>query len=182
MLNSKNSILIMIDVQDKLVKMLNEKNQNEMVEKTKKIVSAAKILHIDTITTEQYPKGLGATIQEVQEILGEKYLPFEKTNFSIVKEDEIFEAVKKTGKKQVVLFGIEAHICVFQTAIELKEMGYEVFVVYDISHSRKDEEKLLAMKNLSQLGILTLSLEMVLFMWLTGSKNPNFKEVQALIK
>ena len=61
-------------------------------------------------------------------------------------------------------------------------MGYEVFVVYDISHSRKDEEKLLAMKNLSQLGILTLSLEMVLFMWLTGSKNPNFKEVQALIK
>ncbi len=182
MLNSKDSILIMIDVQDKLVGMLSDDKKETMVEKTKKIVSAAKILNIDTIITEQYPKGLGATIKDVQEILGEKYLPFEKTNFSAVKENEIFDAIKKTGKKQVVLFGIEAHICVFQTAIELSEMGYEVFVVYDISHSRKDEEKLLAMKNLSQLGILTLSLEMVLFMWLAGSKNPNFKEVQALIK
>ena len=182
MLNSKDSILVMIDVQNKLVGMLSKDKQDAMVEKTKKIVNAAKILNIDTITTEQYPKGLGATIQEVQEILGEKYLPFEKTNFSVVKENEILDAIKKTGKKQVVLFGIEAHICVFQTAIELCEMGYEVFVVQDISYSRKDEEKLLAMKNLRHFGILTLSLEMVLFMWLKGSKNPNFKEVQALIK
>lgn len=181
MLNKNNTVLVMIDVQDKLVNMLKENSQIAR-EKSLKIINAADILKIDTIITEQYPKGLGQTIEDIRNLLKEKYQPYEKTNFSAVKEDEILKAIEKTGKKQVVLFGIEAHICVFQTALELKEKGYEVFVVSDISYSRNDEEKNIAMQNLRHLNIMTPTLEMVLFMWLEGSKNPNFKEVQALIK
>lgn len=181
MLNKDNSILLVIDVQEKLVNMLKERAEIAAV-KSLKIINAAKILNIDTIITEQYPKGLGQTIESVRNLLDENYAPFEKTTFSAVKENEILSAIEKTKKKQVVLFGIEAHICVFQTALELKEKGYEVFVVSDISYSRCDKEKEVAMQNLRHLDIMTPTLEMVLFMWLEGSKNPNFKEVQALIK
>lgn len=179
MLNQKDSLLLVVDIQEKLVNMLkNEDIKNDFF----KISKAANLLDIKTIVSEQYPKGLGKTIKEVKENLSDNALFFEKTSFSAIKEEKILEEIEKSNKKQVVLFGIEAHICVFQTALELKEKGYEVFVVSDLSYSRNDKEKELAMKNLRHKGIMTLSLEMVLFMWLGGSKNPNFKEVQALIK
>lgn len=182
MLNKNDSVLIMIDVQEKLVNMLDTTNKEEAASKSLKIIKAADILNIPFVITEQYPKGLGLTIEEIRTYLGEKYLPFEKTAFSLVKEEEIYNALIKEHKKQAVLFGIESHICVFQTAIELKEKGYEVYVVSDISFSRSDKEKEAALKNLRHFGILTLTLESVLFMWLETSKNPCFKEIQALIK
>ena len=181
MLNQENSIVLMIDIQEKLVSMLNNLSAIAK-EKTEKIIRAAKILNIKTIVTEQYPKGLGETIKEIKDVLKEDYKPFEKTSFSAIKEENILNEIKTSGKKQVVIFGIEAHICVFQTAIELKEMGYEVYVISDASFSRNNNEKELAMKNFRHLGILTLSVETLLFMWLKSSKHPDFKEVQALIK
>lgn len=181
MLNQDNSLLLMIDVQEKLVGMLQERAQI-IKNKAQKLIQAAQILKIKTIITEQYPKGLGSTISEVQNVLSENFCVFEKTNFSALKEKDVLEQLESEGKKQVVLFGIEAHICVMQTAIELKEKGFEVFVVYDASSSRDEKEKELAMKNLRHLGILTLSVESVLFMWLGASSNEHFKEVQALIK
>ena len=141
MLNKNDSVLIMIDVQEKLVNMLDTPNKEEAASKSLKIIKAADILNIPFVITEQYPKGLGLTIEEIRTYLGEKYLPFEKTAFSLVKEEEIYNALIKEHKKQAVLFGIESHICVFQTAIELKEKGYEVYVVSDISFSRSDKEK-----------------------------------------
>ncbi|MCD8023962.1 MAG: isochorismatase family protein, partial [Candidatus Gastranaerophilales bacterium] len=147
-----------------------------------KIISAARILNIKTILTEQYPNGLGSTINAVKSALGKKSSVYEKTYFSLVKEEKIFNEIEKSNKKQAVIFGIEAHICVYQTAIELFERGYEVFVVSDISYSRKDFERDFAMQNLRHIGIQTPTLETVLFMWLEGSKNPAFKEIQSLIK
>ena len=181
MLDKNNSLLLMIDVQEKLTDMLKERCENAK-EKTLKLIKAADIMGIKTVITEQYPKGLGNTVPEIREILKEKYIPFEKTNFSAVSEDEILKEIEKSNKKQIVIFGIEAHICVFQTALELKEKGCEVFVVEDASYSRCDIEKEIAMKNLRSFGIMTPSVEMILFMWLKNSKNPSFKEVQSLIK
>ena len=173
MLNSENTLLLVVDIQEKLTGMLKE-NKETAEQNAKKIVKAAKILKIKTVVSEQYPKGLGSTVEAVK--------IFEKTQFSLASEKEILDEILKSGKKQIVIFGIEAHICVFQTALELKEKGYEVFVVSDISYSRNNEERLLALKNLRHFGIMTPSLETVLFMWLRGSKNPNFKEIQSLIK
>ena len=182
MLNKDNSLLLVIDVQEKLVNMLKNVDIEKIKNDFSKISKAANLLDIKTIVTEQYPKGLGQTINEVKDNLPNSALFFEKTTFSALKENEILEEIKKANKKQVVLFGIESHICVFQTALELKEKGYEVFVVSDLSYSRNNQEKDLVMKNLRHKDIMTLSLEMILFMWLEGAKNPNFKEVQALIK
>lgn len=182
MLSSNSTTLIMIDVQDKLTNMLPEVNAQNVSKKALSIIKSADILNIKTIITEQYPKGLGATIEPIREYLGKKYTPFEKTSFSIVKDEKIFNEIKSSNNKQIVLFGIEAHICVFQSALELKEMGYDVYVVSDISYSRDDIEKELALKTLRHNGIQTVSLEMVLFMWLEGAKHPNFKEIQAFIK
>lgn len=182
MLNKDDSILIIIDVQDKLVNMLDSENKEKAITNSKKIIQASNILNIPVIITEQYPKGLGLTIENVRDCLNEKYYPYEKTSFSIVKDENIYNAIIKESKKQIVLFGIEAHICVFQSALELKEKGYEVYVVSDITFSRNNEEKISSLQNLRHLNIQTPSLETVLFMWLETSKNPSFKEIQNLIK
>ncbi len=181
MLNSENTLLLVVDIQEKLTGMLKE-NKETAEQNAKKIVKAAKILKIKTVVSEQYPKGLGSTVEAVRNEFPQDVKIFEKTQFSLASEKEILDEILKSGKKQIVIFGIEAHICVFQTALELKEKGYEVFVVSDISYSRNNEERLLALKNLRHFGIMTPSLETVLFMWLRGSKNPNFKEIQSLIK
>lgn len=181
MLNQEYSLILMIDIQEKLVSMLGDKGKI-LREKAIKFIKASKILNIKTIITEQYPKGLLETIPEIKEILDIDYKPFEKTSFSATLENDILNEIKSTGKKQIILFGIEAHICVLQTALSLKEMGYEVFVISDIIGSRSDFEKEAAIKLMNEKGILTLTLEIILFMLLKSSKHPNFKEVQALIK
>lgn len=181
MLDVDNSLLLMIDVQEKLVHAMGD-NSKLAHDNSIKLIKAAKILQIKTITTEQYPKGLGKTIQPIIEVLGDDYNPFEKTSFSAIREDNILNKIKDSGKKQIVLFGIETHICVFQTAVELKEIGYEVYVVSDCSYSRSDIEKNAAIENLRQNNISIVTLEMALFMWLKSAKHPSFKEIQALIK
>ena len=181
MLKKDNSFLMMIDMQDKLVSMLKDK-ADFAISQTEKLIKAAKILNIDTITTEQYPKGLGPTIEVARNCLSEKYVPYEKTSFSAIDEENIYNAAKEIKKTQAILFGIEAHICVFQTAIALKNKGWDVFVVEDATFSRNDSQKQTALQTLRHFNIPTLTVEMVIFMWLKSSLHPNFKEVQALIK
>lgn len=181
MLNIENTLLLGIDIQEKLVFAMRENSEvakNNFI----KLIKAAKILNIETILTEQYSKGLGSTIEPIVKILEDRYKPFEKTHFCAILEENILNKINSTAKKQIVLFGIEAHICVFQTAIGLKEKGYEVFVVSDCSYSRNDKEKDEALKFLRHKDIMTPTLEMVLFMWLKNSGHKNFKEIQNLIK
>lgn len=181
MLNINDTLLLGIDIQEKLVFAMRE-NSEHAKNNFIKLINASQILNIETILTEQYPKGLGSTIEPVIEILKDKYKPFEKTHFCAILEEDILNKINKAGKKQIVLFGIEAHICVFQTAIELKEKGYEVFVISDCTYSRNDMEKEEALKFLRHKGVMTPTLEMVLFMWLKSSGHKNFKEIQSLIK
>lgn len=181
MLSIENTILLGIDIQEKLV-LAVQKNKEIAEDNFIKLVMAAKILNIKTILTEQYPKGLGATIEPIIELLKEDYKPYEKTSFCAVLEENISDEIINSNKKQILLFGIEAHICVFQTAIELKEKGYEVFVISDCTYSRNKYEKEAALEILRHRGIMTPTLEMVLFMWLKSSRHKNFKEIQNLIK
>lgn len=182
MLNVQDSVVLIIDIQEKLTKMLDEDVCEQVVEKSQKLVAAAKTLGIDIIVTEQYPKGLGQTIQEIKDTLGESYAPYEKTAFNALLENNLSDNLKKLNKKQIVICGIESHICVLQTAIALMSEGWEVYVVKDIIASRKKSEFKSAVELLRQEGAKICTLEMVLFAWLKGAKNPAFKEVQALIK
>ena len=179
-LNLEDSLVLIIDVQEKL---LNAVFNKEQVEKKSAIVAeAAKILGIPVVVTEQYPKGLGNTIPAVKDALAEDTEIFEKTAFSALNNEEILEAIKKHNKKQILIFGIETHICVSQTTAAFRELGYEVSVIKDACGSRAEEEYLAGLERMKDNGAYIITTEIALFEWLKGAKHPNFKAVQALIK
>lgn len=175
-INAQNSTFLCIDVQEKLVGMLEK---DSAAKKAEILVKAAKILKVKTIVTEQYPKGLGSTIPEVKENLPEKTKIVEKTDFNALNSNEV---CKEIGlfTRNVFVFGIETHICVFQTALALR--GYQVFVVKDACASRNIEEHNTALNLLEKEGAKIITTEMVLFEMLKTSKHPDFKQIQALIK
>ncbi len=175
-INADKCLFLIIDVQEKLVNMLEDKSVGENAIKLAKAIG---ILNLPVLVTEQYPKGLGSTLTEIKSALkNAKYI--EKTKFSAVREESFLSLLE--NKKQVVIFGIETHICVLQTAMDLLNKGLEVFVVASASGSRKEEDKQNALRRLMHAGAQIVTVEMVLFELLESSKHPNFKEVQALIK
>lgn len=178
LVSQDNSLFLIIDVQEKLVNMLNDFSVKDSAVK---LAKTAEILQVPVIISEQYPKGLGETISEIKDACkNAEYI--EKTSFSIFNQEDFRSLLEGKNKKQIILFGIESHICVLQTAFDLKNNGYEVFVVNEACGSRCVQNKELALCRMQQNGIQIVSLEMVLFELLKSSKHQNFKEVQSLIK
>ncbi len=183
MLNPEKSALVIIDIQERLV--LASKYGEEVANNMTKVAKAANILSIPTVVTEQYPKGLGNTVIQLKNALAENTFVTEKASFSALLEPafkEKIEELKNTGITQIVIGGIETHICVLQTAAALMELGFEVYVVKDCCASRNKNEYKTGLELLKQYGAKITCVEIVLFEWLKTSKNPHFKDVQALIK
>ena len=183
MLNIESSALIIIDIQDKLVKAAN--NGDTVAQNTVKLAKTAQILGIDTIVTEQYPKGLGGTVSSVAESLPENTFLSEKTSFSALQETNIHEKInelKAKGVSQIFICGIETHICLLQTVQELLKEGFEVHVVKNASSSRSEAEHNTGIELMKQYGAYITSVEIVLFELLKTSKHSNFKGIQNLIK
>lgn len=178
-LSAENSLLLIIDIQERLVAALDK---DIVVSKAIKVASAANVLGIPTIVTEQYPKGLGNTVPKLKEVLPANTEYVEKTSFNALLEEGMADKIKSYGKKQIVIFGIETHICVHQTAAALLEAGYEVYVIKDACASRSKYEFKQGIDIMQQNGAKISCVEIALFEWLKGAKNPKFKEVQALIK
>lgn len=178
-MNKDNCLILMIDMQEKLV---NATNAIDEVKNAYKILKTASLMNIPVVVTEQYPKGLGETVSELKDVFNENTFLFEKTDFSALNNHDVLKKLETLGKKQVILFGIEAHICVFQTAKALIEKGYEVFLIKDASKSRKNYEFETGINLMQQYGVKVSCCEILLFDLLKSSKNPNFKEVQGLIK
>ena len=176
MLNAENSLFFLIDIQDRLVGML--KNREEIAKNNSILAKAAKILGVPVIASEQYPNGLGSTILEVREYLN----ILEKTSFSALATDTIKAKLESLNRKKVVLTGIETHICVYQTARALLDAGYEVYVVKNACSSRSSKDYRTALELMRDYGAKLTCVETVLFELLGSSKHPNFKEIQALIK
>ena len=176
LINEQNCIIVAIDFQEKLVRML-EKNDSAI--KMEKLLTCAQIMNIPAIITEQYPQGLGTTIPNIDTT---PFTVIEKTAFSAMQEEKFKNALKNSGRKQVIIGGIETHICTHQTVAELIEEGYEVFVVKDACASRKKDEHKAGLDAMKQNGAKITCLEIVLFELLRSSKHANFKAVQALIK
>ena len=178
-LNLEKSLVLIIDVQEKL---LNAVFNKSLLEKKAEILAkTASILEIPTIITEQYPKGLGYTIPVIKDNLSNaKY--YEKTDFSALNTAELKDNLKKLGKNQIVIFGIETHICVNQTVAALIEEGYEVHVISDACGSRAEMEYSAGLSRMKDNGAYIITTEIALFEWLKGAKHPKFKEIQSLIK
>lgn len=175
-LNQENTLFLIIDIQEKL---LRATFNNDVLEKNSKtLAKAAQILNLPVIITEQYPQGLGASIDGINGIAE----TFVKTSFNALLEVDIFEKLKSFKNYNIVVFGIETHICVYQTVKALLELGFSVTVVSNACGSRSEFEYSLALDNMNTEGAKIKSTEMVLFEILKSSKHPNFKEIQALIK
>ena len=175
-LEQENSLLLIIDLQEKL---LNAVFNKELVLKNSKIlIQAAKVLNLPKIVTEQYPQGLGESIEGVKE----KAITFEKVAFNALQDEKLLNKLKECGKKQIIIWGIETHICVYQTALALLNNGYNVTVVSDACGSRSEYEYNSALSCLLSYGAKIKTTEMILFELLKTAKHPNFKEIQALIK
>lgn len=147
-----------------------------------KMVKAAKILNIPLVVTEQYPQGLGHTVSELD--ISHACLVEEKTKFSML-TPAVTHALKEICNgttKAVVLFGVEAHVCVEQTAAELLAHGMQVHVVADCTSSRSQEDRFLALHRMSQMGCYITTSETVIFKLLGDKNHPKFAEIRPLIK
>lgn len=178
-LTPENSLLLIIDVQEKLV---NALDKNIIVKRVSNLVKSARLLNLPVVVTEQYPKGLGATVQDVSSEFPDDTAVFEKTSFNALEADGVLEKIKSYDKKQIVICGIETHICVHQTVAALLREGYEVYVAKDACASRNKYEFKQGIELMASNGAKISCVEIILFEWLKTAKNPNFKEIQALIK
>ena len=188
-LNRNDVVLVAIDFQVKLMANMHEK---EKVEDTIcRLVRGLRLFEIPMLVTQQYTKGIGPTTQAVTEAFTEKltdtvketgFESIEKTSFSAMREPAFVSALKETGKKTVILTGMESHICVLQTAMDLIEAGYKVYGVLDCMASRTPENKELAKIRMMQAGVTMTSYEAVLFELANDAGNPNFKQVAAIVK
>ena len=179
-LNQEDSLMLIIDVQEKL---LNVSFNRDLVKRRAiSLAKASNILSLPTFVTEQYPKGLGNTIPEIRDALADNVTCHEKNTFSALSGTDLLKRMLETDKKQVIIFGIETHICVHQTVIDLLKNGFEVTVVGDACGSRTAFEYMSALDNMKANGAKIKTTEMILFELVKGAKHPNFKEIQALIK
>lgn len=175
------SCLIIIDIQAKLSAAIPDKVINRLRNNTSILINAANQLSVPVIATAQYPKGLGPVEEFVTNNLSDSSVKFEKTCFSCLGAEGLSEHLIRINKKQIVLVGIEAHICVLQSAFELISEEYEVFVVTDAIASRKTSSYDIALARLNQTRANLLTTESVLFEWLRDAAHPQFKSLSKLI-
>lgn len=155
------------------------KNFTPILEVNRRLVEAANTLSIPVVCTEQYPKALGHTVGCLNV---DRSAVVAKTGFSMVTDEVKDRLAAHDGLESVVLFGIETHVCVLQTALDLRGMGLDVHVVADACSSRNHADRMFALDRMRQSGVFVTTAEAVIFELLGNSKHPQFKEVQALIK
>jgi isochorismate hydrolase len=180
-INSSDTLLLMIDIQDKLFKVMSGKVQENLVRNCSILIKTASEFNIPLIVTEQYRKGLGDTIPELKQLTGTS-LNLEKFHFDSMKDDEIKKAVFATGKNTVIVTGTETHICVFQTALSLLAEGRRVVVVMDGVGSRRKKDWEFALRALSEAGAVIYPTETIVFMLLEKAGTPQFKALSPLFK
>jgi nicotinamidase-related amidase len=176
--NRQQTALLVIDVQERLMPVIYE--QEKIIANVNKLLRGAEILGLETIVTEQYPKGLGNTCKEVE--LGEGKTILEKVCFSCMKSEPLADQLKLTNKKTLIICGVESHICVLKTTLDALQQGFEVHVVADAVSSRTAENKHLAVERMRQAGAFIVSVEMILFMMLNEAGTDEFKAISRLIK
>ncbi len=174
------SQLVMIDMQEKLANAMDKSEMSRVSKNCEILLQAARLLTIPTIVTEQYPKGLGHTTKYLVQHL-QHTTCIEKTSFSCC-EESTFNQKLTNDRRQLILVGMESHICILQTALALRKMGKEVFVVEDATISRDPNNKSNALKRLAHSGIIISNTESVLFEWLGNAEGENFKQISKLIR
>ncbi len=180
MLKVATAALVFVDVQGKLAQLMHEREA--LFANLVKLVKAAGALELPVVWMEQNPEKLGPTISEVAEVMPEGASPIPKLSFGCCGEARFNEALEKTARKQVLICGIETHICVYQTALGLMERGYEVHVVADGVSSRVALNREVGLKRMAEAGARLTTVEMALFEMLGAAEGEKFKQVIRIVK
>ncbi|MBX3454987.1 hydrolase [Ferrovibrio sp.] len=179
-LSAPESRLLVIDVQQRLLPVMADSAR--VVERSRIMLAAAAAMNVPVLATEQYPKGLGPTVPELLEPLGSAPI-FEKLHFSAYAEPPVRNMLREDdGRRQIVVLGIEAHVCVLQTVLDLLQHEYRVFVVSDAISSRSRDSVALAEARMRQAGAILVNAEMCVFEWLGQAGHPQFRALSKLIK
>lgn len=190
-LNKEESVVVAIDFQERL--MIAMHNREDLTRCVINFIKGARVLKLPILFTQQYTKGLGATVDIVKEaatteLFGgmvskiDNFDYIEKIDFSAMKEPDFVQALRNTGKKQVILLGVEAHICVEQTALDLTNEGYQVFLLADCISSRSLTNQIISLERMANAGIAITTYEAVLFEILGSAKELGFKEISHIVK
>lgn len=180
LLQQSLSQLAIIDMQAKLASAMSPEALHLTTKNCEILAQVAQLLSVSMIVTEQYPQGLGATLPSIQQHLAHVH-PVAKTVFSAVGEPKFSRQLHR-DQTQIVLAGMEAHICILQTALSLKQMGKQVFVVEDAIISRNAANKANAIARMRSAGCIIVNTESVVFEWLGNANHPAFKDVSKLIR
>lgn len=178
----KASQLVVIDVQEKLVAAMEEAVRKRVIVQAGILMEAARMLGVPVNTTEQYPKGLGPTVEELDYLMPDDIKAIEKSVFSCAGSREFLDIIGSYSRRQVILCGMETHVCIVQTAMELLDEGYTVFVVEDAVCSRREMNSRNALERMRAAGVVITNTESVVFEWLRDAAHEIFKPVSALIK
>lgn len=178
----EQAALIVIDVQERLFPAMDADHREEVMRNLKILAAAARRLSLPTLVTEQYPKGLGHTLQELKEAFPAGLEPIEKVAFSCWGVETFRNRLVATGARQVILSGIEAHVCVLMSALDLLAAGYGVQIIADAVTSRTQANWRLAMAQLRQAGAVVTTTETALFQLLRHADSDDFRELARLIR
>jgi nicotinamidase-related amidase len=179
LLDINKALLLVIDIQEKFKPILF--NPDRVITGTQQMITCCNQLDVPVVVTEQYPKGLGTTVPELQNALKPNTPVLEKTSFGCCGEPSIADALAQFNRKQIMVCGIEAHVCVNQTVLELLNQDYEVFLIEDAIGTRNPDNYHIALRKLTQLGAIPSCVEMALFELMRSSRHPQFRAVQQII-
>lgn len=179
-LQPEDALLVVVDLQEKLLPAIAERER--VVKRSLVMIRAAQTLGIPILWTEQYKKGLGDTVAEVKDAIGEAARPMEKVAFGCLCDEAVAAETKVSGKRQMILVGIEAHVCVLQTALKALAEGWTVFLAEDALGSRRMSDRETALRRLAQAGCVPATVEMLIMEALGVAQGEKFKSVLPLLK
>ncbi len=179
-LSKEAGLLLVVDIQERLWPHIANKEQ--VRDRCALMLQGAGLLEVPVIVSEQYPAGLGPTLPELRRSFPPHTPVYAKTAFGCLADAELERALAASGRRQLVVCGIETHVCILQTVLEALSRGFEAAVPADAVGSRDESNRQLALARMQAAGAAVVSTEMVLFEWLRDARHPAFKAVSALVK
>jgi nicotinamidase-related amidase len=179
MLECSNTVLLIVDIQEKLVRAIHARE--DLILKAQQLVQGATALNVPILCTEQNPKGLGLTVQEIRAVIP-GVQPISKFSFGCGGCKEFMDALRAAGRPNVMIAGIETHVCVYQTTRELLDKGYAVEVVADACSSRTPQNKQIGLDKMRAAGAAITCVETALFELLKVAEGPEFKKILQIVK
>lgn len=175
-----NTMALVIDFQERLIPVID--NNEELLHNTEILIKGLNVLKIPLLVTQQYTKGIGMTVPKLTAAIGEGFTYYDKLSFSCMGDETIYQKIGASGKRNIIICGIEAHICVLQTVIDLQERGYQVFLVEDCIGSRREKDRQAGIRRAIAEGALPATYESILFEMTVKAGDDVFKQISKLIK